>query len=432
MHTFFTEYIENLILFIFDISSITIIYSTLNRSRILSSFKGLIKTIPIILTMSVAWTLVDSQTFSSAIISIYVLIFFKLFFNISFIESLYMYVACYVITFITQLPAAFILNFIPADKFGHLADYIAMPVFCILTYILCKSGLVEKLYEFAFRKNKIARNVFVGIYVFSLLTTMYKRLDFDGFMTSLLSIISAALVIGILYVVMYKNHAELRQKQKQLEAYNRYLPIVEDLIEQVRERQHDFNNEIQAIKALPLVYDSYEALSNAIGDEIATVEKGQMIEYSALLKINTKLIAGFLFNRKKAAESVGINLDIDVRNNVLTSNAQEYVLLDVMSILIDNAMEAVDKGAVVSVTIDSDGQRVRIDTLNEGPLLTAAMRKSFFTKGFSTKEKKEDGAIRGIGLYKLSGLTEKYGGSITLDNRYSPDGKALIHFGVEI
>lgn len=417
---------------IIDISVITIIYSTLNKSRILNSFKGLLKTVPVMLVIAAVYTLAGSQNLSSVLISIFVLIFFKLYFKISYAEALYMYITCYIIEFLTQLSGFAVISFIQTDEISLLENYIGLILSGILSYILCKCGLAGKLYDFAFKRNKAVRNLFIGLYVFSMFATMYKRLDFDDFMNSVLSITSASLIIVILYVILYKNHTELLQKQRQLEAYNQYLPIVENLIEQVRVRQHDFNNEIQAIKALPLVYHNYNSLSSALSDEIASVEKGQMIEYSALLKINTKLIAGFLFSRKKSAEAMDINLDIAVKNNVLTSKVQEFDLLDVMSILIDNAVEATDKGGLVSVTIDSDGKRVHIDTLNAGPIITADMRKSFFTKGFSTKDKKEDSAGRGIGLYKLSQLTEKHGGSITLDNKTSADGQTLIHFSVDI
>lgn len=425
-------FLDNIMYAVLDLTIIAIIYSALSNHRIFSSPKKLLFALPIILIPAMASTFVDSQTFSSTLMSILVLLFYTKNFDVTFLDSLCIYITCNVFMIFVQIPYILILTMFEISLSGGIAN-IAGNIICgIIIYILCKLGIVGELYNFAFHRNAVTRNIFIGFFVLSMIISMYKRLDLTAFMNNILSITSVAIAVSILYVGLYKNHMELQQKQKQLDAYGQYLPIVEGLIEQVRERQHDFNNEIQAIKALPFVYDNYETLSSALSDEIAAVEGGQMIESSRLLKINTKLIAGFLFSRRKSAAADGICLDIDVKNNVLTSNVQEFILLDIMSILIDNAVEAVPKGGKVSVLIDSDGHRVHIDTYNEGPAITADMRKKFFTKGFSTKDKKESGAEHGIGLYKLSQLIDKYDGSITLDNRTSDDGGVLVHFGVDI
>lgn len=415
-----------------DLIIIAIIYATLSSHRILNSLKKLSLTLPIIFLMALSVTFVDSQTFSSALISVLVLLYYTKIFELTFIDSLCIYISCFVFMVFVQIPYVLIMSIFNFNLSDSIANYVGGIICCIIIYGLCRLGIVSRLYNFAFHKSRLARNIFIGLYILSMIVSMYERLDVNDFMNNIFSITSVLIVITILYFGLYRNHLVLTQKQKQLDAYGQYLPIVESLIEQVRERQHDFNNEIQAIKALPFVYDNYEALSVAISGEIANVENGQMLETSRLLKINTKLIAGFLFSRRNTAQADGISLEIDVRNNILTSKAQEFILLDVMSILIDNAVEATEKGGTVSVVIDSDGQRVHIDTFNEGPAITADMRKKIFTKGFSTKDKKENGAERGIGLYKLSRLIDKYGGSITLDNRTSGEGVTLVHFGVDI
>ena len=144
-----------------------------------------------------------------------------------------------------------------------------------------------------------------------------------------------------------------------------------------------------------------------------------------------KLIAGFLFSKMNLAQERNIDLNINVKNSTLTSKAAEFELLDTMSILVDNAFDATEDGGHIEIVIDSDGTKTSVETLNAGPTLTAAMRRDFFTKGYSTKPLKNGRYSRGIGLYKLKQLTKKYDGEILLDNQ-TADGQTYIHFLVRL
>lgn len=144
-----------------------------------------------------------------------------------------------------------------------------------------------------------------------------------------------------------------------------------------------------------------------------------------------KLIAGFLFSKMNLAQERNIDLNINVKNSTLTSKAAEFELLDTMSILVDNAFDATEDGGHIEIVIDSDGTKTSVETLNAGPTLTAAMRRDFFTKGYSTKPLKDGRYSRGIGLYKLKQLTKKYDGEILLDNQ-TADGQTYIHFLVRL
>jgi two-component system sensor histidine kinase AgrC len=239
------------------------------------------------------------------------------------------------------------------------------------------------------------------------------------------------ILILILYSGMYKNYMSLRESRKQLQSYEQYLPIIEDLIDQVRMRQHDYNNELQAISMLPISYTDYDSLAAALSNELDTSCNDHVIKNSYLLRINMKLIAGFLFSKMNLAQEHNINLDIDVKNSTLTSKAAEFELLDVMSILVDNAFDATEDGGMIKVIIDSDGKTTTVETFNAGSQLTAEMRKNFFAKGYSTKPLKDGAYSRGIGLYKLKQLTSKYHGEILLDNQ-TVDGQNCIHFVVSI
>lgn len=260
---------------------------------------------------------------------------------------------------------------------------------------------------------------------------IYQRISVKDFMNVFATFTISIILILILYAGMYKNYMSLRESQKQLQSYEQYLPIIEDLIDQVRMRQHDYNNELQAISMLPISYTDYDSLTAALSKKLDMSCNDHVIKNSYLLKINMKLIAGFLFSKMNLANERNIDIQIDVKNSTLTSKAEEFELLDVMSILVDNAFDATEDGGWIKVIINSDGSATTIETLNAGPKLTADMRKNYFAKGYTTKPLKDGVYSRGIGLFKLKQLVTKYHGNILLDNQVI-DGQNCIHFNVSL
>ena len=317
------------------------------------------------------------------------------------------------------------------NPFTNTSTYVTESMALVIAILLYKFGHLDKLYETLIIKNQVFRNIILAVFAFMVSIVLYQRISPKDFMNVFMSFLFTTILILILYAGMYKNYLSLRESQKQLQSYEQYLPIIEELIDQVRMRQHDYSNELQAISMLPISYTDYESLSAALAKELDTSCSDHVIKNSYLLKINMKLIAGFLFSKMNLAQERDIDLNINVKNSTLTSKAAEFELLDTMSILVDNAFDATEDGGHIEIVIDSDGTKTSIETLNAGPTLTATMRKDFFTKGYSTKPLRDGRYSRGIGLYKLKQLTKKYDGEILLDNQ-TVDGQTCIHFLVRL
>ena len=101
------------------------------------------------------------------------------------------------------------------------------------------------------------------------------------------------LIILFVNIEIAMTQYDLASKQKQLEAYKHYLPIVEDLIKEVRMRQHDYDNTIQAITSLAITCSTYEELSAAINDFTNHIIASNIT--SNLLKLNFKLLPVLFF-----------------------------------------------------------------------------------------------------------------------------------------
>ena len=345
--------------------------------------------------------------------------------------SLYCMSFAHVLVTLVSVVVLLILLCFTSNPFSDTATYIVQPLLFILALIFKKTGHINKLYNELVIKHTATRNIIVVFLCITLSLTVYSKMSVKSFMDSLILILFVILMTLFLYTGLYKSYKDLEESKKRVLSYEQYLPIIENLIDQVRMRQHDFNNELQAIGALTATCTDYESLKSEIEKELHTSYTERDIKNRELLKINMKLIAGFLVKSVQEAKELEYELNVDIRNMHLVSKAPEFELLDVLSILTDNAFEASKPGDHITISIDSDGERAIIELSNPGPVLTAQMRESFFSKGYSTKKETNKAGNRGLGLYKLKQLVKKYDGAVALDNEEC-DGVNLIKFSVKI
>ena len=82
--------------------------------------------------------------------------------------------------------------------------------------------------------------------------------DVDRFLANLWIIIILILAVLLLDSILLFLHQRRMQEQKRIHMIEQYVPIVEELISQVRARQHEFNNRMMAIEAAVVSADTIE------------------------------------------------------------------------------------------------------------------------------------------------------------------------------
>ncbi|MBA2566017.1 MAG: HAMP domain-containing protein, partial [Gemmatimonadetes bacterium] len=100
---------------------------------------------------------------------------------------------------------------------------------------------------------------------------------------------------------------------------------------------------------------------------------------------------------------------------VIGPDALKQVLLN----LIENAREAKPQGLEIDVIVASDGARVSVDVLDNGPGIPPALVERIFDPFFTTK-----GSVYGVGLglFIAEGLVRRYGGMIRASAREDGGG----------
>ena len=184
-------------------------------------------------------------------------------------------------------------------------------------------------------------------------------------------------------------------------------------------KAHDI---LLCIQTQKKVTDEDRMRYDSITKALKSFEKHAEIDHTKLelLKINLKLVAGFLISKSSDAKALGKNVQIKIKNYNLSTSLPEYTLIELYGILMDNALEAISEGDTVFIEINSKDGKIIFNIRNKGPVITPKLRESIFQKGYSTKN--ADSHNRGIGLYKLKNTVDENNGIIILDNeKYSND-----------
>lgn len=105
----------------------------------------------------------------------------------------------------------------------------------------------------------------------------------------------------------------------------------------MRKKQHDFHNHITAIYSHHLMakdYDTLVALQKKYCDEIMEENR-----YARLLSSNSPIVIAFLYSKFIEAESKGCRITYDIKVDELQCKIPDYKLIEVLGILLDNAIE---------------------------------------------------------------------------------------------
>lgn len=148
---------------------------------------------------------------------------------------------------------------------------IAFIITFLASYPIIKFLPFRKLYRLLTEKNIVVTILFFNVAFVTVMHNTYYKINVTNYYANLSAII-AIIVLGIaanIYCLL--NYLKRQKQQALLDAYNNWLPIVEHLIAQIRTIQHNYDNELQTFKALPLIHKDVKELKAAIMDYIRQI-----------------------------------------------------------------------------------------------------------------------------------------------------------------
>ncbi|MCJ8010942.1 GHKL domain-containing protein [Paenibacillus sp. KQZ6P-2] len=210
--------------------------------------------------------------------------------------------------------------------------------------------------------------------------------------------------------------------ENRIKAIEKYIPIIDELVAEVRARQHEFSNKLLAISSILQSAEDMETAREQVSMYVDNVKltDGQ----HELLNMDHKVIAGFLYTKMKRAEQLKMNLCIERSVPVSDFPCEDHDLIEVLGILIDNAMEACYGGDTITVNMLRYHDRYELTVSNPAEYMDNTRMMQLFKLGYSTKS--THSKDRGYGLYNVQQIAKQYNGKIIARNDQKHGNKLTI------
>lgn len=221
--------------------------------------------------------------------------------------------------------------------------------------------------------------------------------------------------ISVTLVFLIDSEYEKRHKIKELQLYELYNKAFEDSIKTIRMRQHEFDNHINAIKCMQLSITNKDELIEAQNEYCEKVLKDN--ELNKLLKLHMEpIMVSFLYSKLMEAKEYGIEVETEIQVVNFRDKIEISELVEVMGILIDNAIEALESRSdsnrkIIVKILCKENTRLAIYVSNTSRKYTNMEFEKFFECGYSTK-----GKNRGLGLCRVKEICRKYDMNLSVSN----------------
>lgn len=281
----------------------------------------------------------------------------------------------------------------------------------ILIYCLKK----EKLYEVScYVQTKSTMigfvtsiSVFVVFFVM-IMYKVYKKAELNEYLFIFLYMMFGYIVLA------FWQHSRIKQVEMDTErqCYDKYSKTYEELIDVVRMRQHEFDNQLNSIISLHYTANTYKELVEAQQEYISAIKVEN--RYNKLLKEGNLFFIGFLYGKFQNLSKVGVKIDYRIKVGQLERcEIPVYKLIEVANDLITNAADALEQREEKDLyveAIESDEEFV-LEVRNVGEPLGLDYIERCFEKGYSSK-----GFGRGYGLYNVKTICNRYHIDILFEN----------------
>lgn len=313
-----------------------------------------------------------------------------------------------------------------SQELGIIDSLIVNALLFLIVLLGLKKCRLEKLSDILQKNDKIVVTVLIMIVIMATLSIFnYKRTPKIEMLYYIVLGISVILIV-ITAIDIGRNKIKVKEAEAELRLHKLYEASFQELIEEIRGRQHEFDNHINAIYSQHRLYKTYDELVAAQRKYCDVIVEEN--HFNKVLSKGNPVILGFLWSEFSKMKKAGISVDYEINIGNLECSMPIHKMVELLGNLLNNAMEAVMKteNRKVCVMMREDMNGIQIEVFNESKVIDEKKLKEFFKRGYSDKGEK-----RGYGLYNVRKICEEYHAAIVCKNEIRK-GENGILFGIMI
>jgi len=290
------------------------------------------------------------------------------------------------------------------------------PYFLIIYTIITSSIyllIISIIYNIRFKidfVDDINKKRNINIIINCIITLFLIAPNILFFSTSNLDIPKSLIIFNIVSVFVFfalalyntLRGAQLNSKSQQLENQLLYNKTLTDLINNLRGFRHDFSNTLNAINGYLSLndIDGLKKYFNELKSDYSTINS---LSFANMTIINNPPIYGLIVSKFYNASAKNILVNLDISTDIIHSKMRIYELCKILGIFWDNAIEASQnsENKIVNFVLKEIDTNYVITI--ENSVSDNVNIQDIFKKDYSTK-----GENRGIGLWEVKHITDKY------------------------
>lgn len=333
------------------------------------------------------------------------------------IKKLIVYNVLYLITISAlQLSVMLFLNYI--CKMQLLSNTSILICNCIIlliiVYVFPKLRVNYMVKVLRDKEYIMIMSLVVCIFIAMMCVVNFKKINIISQVELFQYIVFFTCIVIICVLIIRLGTYKIKSKEVEVELkmHKLYADSFYNLIDNIRLRQHEFDNHINTIYSQHYLYSTLDELIQAQDNYCQMIVKEN--KFNKLLTKGNPIIIGFLYGKFVEADKSGIDVSYRIDLNDLKTEAPIYKVVEILGNLINNALDALretEKYKRLYVSIIEEEKNFTIEVRNESDFIQYNEIPNMFAKEYSEK-----GEGRGLGLYNVKNICDTYGFNIQCQN----------------
>lgn len=377
---------------------------------------NIIKLLLSVVILSISCTVIEQLNLGFILIYIVGIIGIKIIYKDSLKDVIVRYLLVAIIMVLLTLFFAIFIGIFTDDYLtqGFISEFmvfISMIIFS-KTKIL-KEYVVLKYSEF----EKTNGNILIYfVFTFSIYIMVFKFIwNYNNSLirNNLPITIGIIIILTVSQFFTYLYIFEVIKEKEKLKTSNEYNSVINEIVQEIKQRQHDFVNYKNTIKGIVNVADEGDikkSINKYINDEDIYDDR-----MNSLIYIKNVVIRSVIYRNMCKFKKYNINFQYEIENNVLDDILSYNEISNVLNNLLNNAFEEVMKEDCIKKNIEIKilikDKASHLILKNQVVDVNNINLNNMFTRGYSTK----DIEIRGYGLYNVQAIINSHKGNIKIN-----------------